>query len=99
VEPEPQWRLVRFIGHLDRWAAAEDPDQDTRLAVVAWIMARHGNPYANVRRDPSAANLWFGRVPGTRRADGTIVACSYFILEADRVVRCHAIGRLFLPLS
>jgi hypothetical protein len=97
VEPD-RWRLVRFIAHLDRWAAAEDPSQDERLAVVAWVMARHDNPYAGVRRVKGEANLWFGRVAGTRRPDGTIVTCAYHILEETRVVRCHAIARAYLPL-
>lgn len=97
MEPD-RWRLVRFIACLDRWAEAEDPDQDTRLAVAAWVMARHDNPYAGVRRMKGEANLWFGRVAGTRRSDGTIVTCAYHILEETKVVRCHAIGRLHLPL-
>jgi hypothetical protein len=96
-DPAPRWRLVRFLEHLDRWAAADEPDQDTRLAVVAWVMSRHDNPYANVRRLPTAPNLWFGRVAATRRPDGTIVTCSYHILEQTRVVRCHSIARLHLP--
>jgi hypothetical protein len=97
VEPE-RWRLVRFIAHLDRWAAAENPDQDERLTVAAWVMGRHDNPYAGVRRVKGEANLWFGRVAGTRRPDGTIVTCAYHVLEETRVVRCHAIARAYLPL-
>jgi hypothetical protein len=97
VEPE-RWRLVRFIAHLDRWAAAENPDQDERLTVVSWVMGRHDNPYAGVRRVKGEANLWFGRVAGTRRPDGTIVTCAYHVLEETRVVRCHAIARAYLPL-
>jgi hypothetical protein len=97
VESE-HWRLVRFLACLDAWADADKPDQDTRLAVVAWVMARHDNPYAGVRRMKGEANLWFGRVAGTRRPDGTIVTCAYHIVEETRVVRCRTIARLHLPL-
>ena len=95
MEPDrPQsWKLVRFIEHLDRWARAESPGQDTRLRVIAWVMARHDDPYAGVVREPGFANLWYGRVPNTRDRAGTLVTCSYFIFEKTRVIRCNSIGR------
>jgi len=87
------WHLVRFIEHLDRWAERESPDQDTRLRVVDWVMARYDDPYAGVLREPGSANLWYGRIPGTRDKAGTIVVCSYFVFERLKIVRCHRIGR------
>ena len=90
--------MVRFVEHLAQWAKVESPDQDTRLRVTGWVMARHDDPYAGVRREPGFPNLWFGRIPGTLDANGSMVTCSYFIYESTRVIRCNGIGRLNLPL-
>jgi hypothetical protein len=92
------WKLVRFIEHLDRWADIESPDPHSRLMVAAWIMDRHEDPYMGVRREPGFANLWFGRIPGTLDRAGSIVTCSYFVYETTRVVSCNGIARLSLPL-
>jgi len=90
--------LVRFIEHLDHWVEIESPDQDTRFRVTDWIVARHDDPYAGVRREPGFPNLWFGRIPGTVDSGGSIVICSYVIFELTHVVRCNAIGRINLPM-
>jgi len=87
------WHLVRFIEHLDAWVERESPDQDTRLRVVDWIMSRHDDPYTGVIREPGSANLWYGRIPGTRDADRTIVVCSYYVFDSVKIVRCNRIGR------
>jgi hypothetical protein len=94
----PQWCLVRFIEHLDRWAELERPDEHTRLVVADWVLSRHDNPYMGVRREPGFANLWFGRVPGTLDGAGSVVVCSYLIYEETMVIRCNGIGRLSLPI-
>lgn len=93
-----EWRLVRFLEHLDLWAEVEKPDQDTRLRVTNWVIARHEDPYAGVRREPGFPNLWFGRIPDTFDAAGSVVTCSYFVFESTKVIRCNSIGRLNLPL-
>jgi len=93
----PEWHLVGFIEHLDRWAALESPNQDRRLVVAQWVIARHDDPYAGVRREPGFDNLWFGRIPGTRDAANTVVTCSYFVEESTNTVTCNSIASLSLP--
>jgi hypothetical protein len=96
-ERRPTWRLVRFIPHLDRWVAAERPNQDLRLIVTGWVMARHDDPFAGVRRAAGQPMLWSGPIPGTEDEAGSRVLCGYFVFEANRVIRCHFIGRGIRP--
>lgn len=71
-----EWALTRFDECLDRWIDVEDPPDDLRLIVTAWVLSRFDDPYQGVVREPNFPNLWFGRVPGT--ADGShVVASSY----------------------
>jgi hypothetical protein len=94
---DSDWTLVDFVEWLERWANAENPDQDRRLIVAQWVMARHDDPYAGVRREPDFGNLWYGRIPGTWGADGTVMTCSYFVYEQQRRIRCNHIASLSLP--
>jgi hypothetical protein len=64
---------------------------------LSWLFTRLEDPYVGVRREPTFDNLWFGAVPGSIRA-GTVVACSYWIFESSRTVRCDSIATLSLPL-
>jgi hypothetical protein len=91
------WRLEDFEARLDQWIASEKPADDVRLLVTAWVLSRFDDPYAGVRREPEFENLWFGPVPGSVR-EGTVVACSYWIFETRRAVRCNSIATLNLPV-
>ena len=96
---QPQtWILKGFIERLDAWIDLEDPDQDLRMAVTAWVLTRQIDPYEGVERDAGFANLWFGTVPHSLHDDARVVVCSYWILEAESVVRCDTFGTLGLPL-
>jgi hypothetical protein len=92
------WKLVRCEEALKDWDAREKPDGDTRLLVASWVMSRHDDPYAGVRREPNFPNLWFGRIPDTDDEEGAVVTCSYFIHARIRVVQCNMIARLSPPL-
>jgi len=92
------WRLEGFLEQLDAWAERESPGDDIRLLATAWIMTRQEDPYRGVRREPDFENLWFGAVPDTDDGAGRVVACSYWIVESQQVVRCNSFATLSLPL-
>ena len=91
------WSLANFLPELDRWVAQEQPSDELRRQVIDWIFSRYDDPYQGVRREPDFENLWFGAVPGTRRA-GRLVACSYFIYETSRTVACDSFATLTWPI-
>ncbi|MDN5916948.1 MAG: hypothetical protein L0I76_17890 [Pseudonocardia sp.] len=95
---ERPWRLERFIDELDAWILREDPSEDISLIVLPWIMSRTDDPYLGVRREQTLDNLWFGAIPGSEDGNGQVVACSYWLFERERVVRCNSIASLSLPL-
>lgn len=92
------WRLEGFLDRLDAWAEREAPSDDLRLVVTAWVMTRYDDPYKGVRREKGFPNLWFGAVPNTDDHGSTVVACSYWIEESSRTVRCDSFATLGLPL-
>ena len=92
------WKLERFLVELDSWADREAPDDDLRLVVTAWIMTRFDDPYRGVRREPGFGNLWFGPVPDSDDGKGNVVACSYWVVEFEGVVRCNGFATLGLPM-
>jgi hypothetical protein len=97
-EPE-RWQLENFLDHLDTWIDREQPSDDLRLVVTAWILTRYDDPYQGVQREPVFDNLWFGEIPRTRHGVGVAVACSYWIYASRGVVRCNSIATLPLPFS
>ncbi|WP_223884570.1 hypothetical protein [Micromonospora craniellae] len=90
------WVLRGFDMHLDLWIATFKPDQDLINLVTAWVLSRFEDPFQGVRREDGFDNLWWGHVPLSLR-DGTMVVCSYFVHERDRVVACNSIVPLSLP--
>jgi hypothetical protein len=92
------WRLEGFGECLDEWAARDLPSGDLRVVVTAWVITRFDDPYQGVRREPGFENLWFGPVPGSGDGQGNAVACSYWIEEAARTVRCDSIATLSQPI-
>lgn len=97
-EPAERWHLDGFIDRLDTWIATEDPPDDLRLIVTAWVLTRYDDPYQGVRREPGFPNLWFGPVPGSQHHQNSVVACSYWIEEQRHAVRCDSVATLSLPL-
>ncbi len=61
-------------------------------------MTRYENPYQGFHRERGFRNLWFGAVPGSNDASGTVVACAYWIEESIHTVRCYSFATLRLPL-
>jgi hypothetical protein len=98
TEPGP-WRLENFLDHLDTWIEREQPSDDLRLTITAWLLTRFDDPYQGVQREPGFENLWFGEIPRTRHGEGMAVACSYWIYASKGVVRCNSIATLPLPFS
>lgn len=93
----PPWTLQGFLECLDVWSHLESPSQDLKLLVTAWIMSRLEDPYQGVRRAEGFSNLWFGAVPNSQHS-AVVVACSYWIEEESRTVRCDSLATLSLPL-
>jgi len=91
-----RWRLEGFLEHLDIWIESEQPFDDLRLTVTAWILTSYEDPYQGVQRQPDFENLWFGEIPRTRHA-GTAVACSYWLYERTGALRCNSVATLALP--
>jgi len=89
--------LEGFEEAFEIWVAQESPNDALRLLVLDWLFTRLEDPFVGVRRQPSFENLWFGPVPGSLRS-GTVVACSYWIFESTRALRCNSIATLSLPL-
>lgn len=98
MDEESPWRLEGFEDALDRWIDQEKPSIDLSIVVTAWIFTRREHPYAGVRREAAFENLWFGAVPGTIHDATSVVACSYWIFESERRIRCDSFPTLSLPL-
>jgi hypothetical protein len=96
-ENVPFWEAVGFQDRLAQWIVDERPAVDIMGTVVAWVERQLENPYAGMHRETSiAANLWWGRIPGTLR-DDTDVLFSYWIDEEMRTIRCDSIATLGRP--
>ena len=97
--PDPAlWRLERFLSGLDAWDGREEPGDDLRLLVTAWIVGRQDDPYRGVRREPHFENLWYGVVPDSNDEVGRVVVCSYWIFESEHLIRCNSFATLGLPI-
>jgi hypothetical protein len=94
------YTLDEFLARFDEWADWETPrpPDDMRYAVLSWLLTRGDNPYEGVKRAEGFDNLWYGMVPGTEHGDGKVVVCSYWIIEAERRVRCESFAVLGLPI-
>jgi hypothetical protein len=98
VPPDPErWQLESFLERLDEWIESEQPPDDLRRTVTAWILTRYDDPYQGVQREPGFDNLWFGEIPRTRHGQGKAVACSYWIYAREGIVRCNSYATLALP--
>lgn len=98
IRGAPAWTLIDFGERLDSWVLAEAPADGMKLIVTSWVLTRFDDPYQGMRREPGFDNLWFGAVPSTQDGHGNVVCCSYWILEADRTVRCNQFASLALPI-
>ena len=65
---------------------------------LGWIMTRFDDPYGGVAREAGFENLWFGSIPGTEHGEGLVAACSYWIFERERKVRCNSFASLSRPV-
>jgi hypothetical protein len=93
-----RWQLSNFGDCLERWIELEQPPEYIRLIVTEWLLTRIDDAYVGVRRQPELGNLWFGTVPGTLDPTRHVVACSYWIDESTRTVRCDSIATLSFPV-
>lgn len=91
------WSLAGFIEDLDEWIERDDPNQDLRNTVTAWVVGRSENPYQGARREREFPNLWYATVPNSHHGNGMAVLCSYWISERDHEITCESIATLGLP--
>lgn len=94
---QTSWKLIGFQEYLDIWVRSDRPSQDLVCVVAAWMVGRVDDPYQGMSRETSMPNLWFGPVPGTDE-NGTAVACSYFVEESSRIVKCVGLATLSRPI-
>lgn len=99
---EPRWRQDRFLDELESCIDREGLTGDIRLIVLPWIMSRLDDPYRGARREPGMehpahGNLWYSAVPESTFGAGRVLACSYWISESNRLVRCNSFAVLSLP--
>jgi hypothetical protein len=92
------WKPEGFVERFDAWVELEEPTDDIRLFVMAWIMSRFDDPYQDGRREQGFPNLWYAVVPGSDDGRGHVVVCSYWIEESTRTVRCDNFGTLSWPV-
>jgi hypothetical protein len=95
------WQLDGFVDRHEIWAAEQGPSPELRRFVLMWIFTRMEDPYQAVERQVDiAANFWWGVIPGTLHGEGqgAVVACSYWIFEAEHRVRCDNFATLNLPV-
>ena len=98
VPDEDRWEFRNFGECLDAWIDQTRPDDDLRLIVTQWVMARHDDPFEGVSRQAPHPNMWFARIRDTYRPPGTMVTCSYWVFADERVVYCDRIQTLNLPI-
>jgi hypothetical protein len=94
----PVWKLERFVEELDLWLAREEHSADHEAPVLVWIQSRMDDPYLHVSREGWIDNLWYGRIPGTVGPDGRVAVGSYFIFEAEKLVKCNSFALLSPPI-
>ncbi len=92
------WWLEGFEECLDRWIEIENPPTGLTVLVADWVFTRAEDPYQGVRREVGFDNLWYGPVPGSGHGQGEAVACSYWVEERNRIVRCNSISTLGQPI-
>lgn len=92
------WELQRFIAEFDLWAERDDRARGLELPVLLWVQSRMDDPYLDVRRDGQIDNLWYGPIVGTVSDDGYVAVGSYFIFEAQKLVRCNSFSTLGFPV-
>lgn len=95
-DQSPSWTLRDFLEQLDIWVDLEKPEEDLRMQVTLWIMSCLDDPYRNARREPAFPNLWYTTIPRSYR-NGTVVLCSFEIVETVHEVRCKGFGTLNWP--
>ncbi len=93
------YAVEKFLEKFDEWVdGTQKPNDDLRRAVLAWLFTRPEKPYDGVKRGDGFDNLWYGAVPGTQHGSGQVVVCSYWIYEADHLLRCESFSILSMPI-
>ncbi|MFI5895613.1 hypothetical protein ACIA5D_36515 [Actinoplanes sp. NPDC051513] len=90
------WNLDRFPQRLALWRDREQPPAEVLAVVEEWIPTRRFDPRRGAQLERAEDDFWWARVPGSHY-DGQIVICSYWIVAADRVVRCDLFSTLSWP--
>lgn len=97
TDPARLWDLDRFPERFTMWRDLERPEPAVAAVVEEWIPTRKLDPRRGARLEREEDNFYFAQIPGTA-CGGAIVVCSYWIVEADHLVRCDLFGTLSLPV-
>lgn len=96
--PSSGYQLDRFLETFDRWVESDGPADWLRRLVLAWLLNRATDPYADATREPGLPNYWQSQVPGSIDGD-TAVLCAYFVHERPvPTVVCDQLATLSLPI-
>jgi hypothetical protein len=84
-----------FFERFNYWVDEDDPSEDFKFWVMAWIFRLIDSPTAGAGLAPTGKPLWFAKVPRAEDEHSGVV-CLYTI--QDNVVRCNGITTLSKPI-
>lgn len=85
-----------FRRRFELWRAQEDPPPEVLAVVEEWIPTRKIDPFRGARCQREEDDFWVARIPDSLHL-GHLVICSYWVVRADRLVRCDLFGTLSWP--
>lgn len=90
------WRFSDFYVRFHQWVDDDDPSEEFRFWVIAWLFRLQDDPMVDAARAPGVGEpWWFAKIPGAED-DRLGVVCLYSIV--DEHVRCSNITTLRKPI-
>ena len=90
------WGFSDFHERFNEWVDTDDPDDELRFWVMAWLYRLQDDPESDAApADGLGAPWWFSRIPHAENATHGVV-CLYSI-DGDQV-RCSGITTLRKPV-
>jgi hypothetical protein len=91
------WRFSDFYLRYIQWVADDDPPEDFKFWVMAWLYRLQDDPRSDAAVAPGLREpWWFAKVPHAEN-DTHAVVCPYSI--EDDHVRCSGITSLRKPIT
>jgi hypothetical protein len=97
LPPESTWQPLNFLERFDEWVEREQPIDEQRIAVLAWIHHLRSDPYRNATPNPEhGLPWWFAEIPDSRAGVHRVV-CSYRVDSTEQTVYCDNFATLRYP--